>query len=76
MLIQVLHGEYSDTRELAVVQLVLIGEKSIQPLIAFLKKEDEMEKDLDALGGLEMDSYHKARAEFKIKWAQSQTTFP
>lgn len=70
MLIEVLHGEYSDTRQLAVVQLVLIGEKAIPPLISFLKKEDKMEKDLNALGGLEMDNYHRARSEFKIKWGK------
>src|SRR4030042_2076948 len=46
MLIQVLHGEYTDTRELAVVQLVLLGDKCVPYVCSYLEREAEMENDL------------------------------
>jgi hypothetical protein len=48
MLIQVLHGEYSDTRDLAVVQLVLLGNKSVKPLLTYLEKEEHMQTELES----------------------------
>ena len=44
-LIQVLHGEYSDTRDLAVVQLAVLGEKAVPYILSFLKKEADLERD-------------------------------
>ena len=60
MLISVLHGEYSDTRELAVVQLVVLGEKAIPPLTAYLKKEDEIEAGLELKGSLQGEALRMA----------------
>ena len=48
MLIEVLHGEHSDTRDLAVVQLVLLGNKSVAPLLNYLEKEEKMHFDLES----------------------------
>lgn len=45
-LISVLHGEYSDTRDLAVVQLALLGKKAVPHLCSYLRKEADMENDL------------------------------
>lgn len=45
-LISVLHGEYSDTRDLAVVQLALLGKKAVPYLCLYLQKEVDMENDL------------------------------
>ena len=44
-LIQVLHGDYSDTRDLAVVQLAVLGEKAVPYILSFLKKEADLEID-------------------------------
>lgn len=44
-LIEVLHGEYSDTRDLAVVQLALLGRKAVPFILSFLKKEGDLERD-------------------------------
>ena len=38
MLIEVLHGEYSDTRDLAVVQLAILGEKAVPYISAYLEE--------------------------------------
>jgi len=38
MLIEVLHGDYSDTRDLAVVQLAIIGEKAVPYISAYLEE--------------------------------------
>ena len=46
MLIEVLHGKYSDTRDLAVVQLVLLGEKAVPYICSYLRKEADLENDL------------------------------
>lgn len=45
-LIEVLHGEYSDTRDLAVVQLALLGNKSVPYICSFLEKEGDLERAL------------------------------
>jgi len=44
-LIEVLHGEYSDTRDLAVVQLAILGSQAVPHICAFLKKEGDLERD-------------------------------
>lgn len=46
MLIEVLHGKYSDTRDLAVVQLVLLGKKAVPYICSYLRKEAHLENDL------------------------------
>jgi hypothetical protein len=46
MLIEVLHGEYSDTRDLAVVQLSILGEKAVPYLSAYLEDEADKENDM------------------------------
>lgn len=46
MLIEVLHGDYSDTRDLAVVQLALLGQRAVPYICSYLKEEGELEKDL------------------------------
>jgi hypothetical protein len=45
-LISVLHGKYSDTRELAVVQLALLGEKATPHICSYLKDEAKLEEEL------------------------------
>jgi len=40
ILIEVLHCEHFGNRDLAVVQLVLLGNKSVNPLLTFLEKEE------------------------------------
>ena len=45
-LIEVLHGEYSDTRDLAMVQLAHLGEKAVPYICSYLEKEAELENDL------------------------------
>lgn len=47
-LIEVLHGEYSDTRDLAVVQLALLGNKSVPYICSFLEKEGDLERDFNS----------------------------
>jgi hypothetical protein len=46
MLIEVLHGEYSDTRDLAVVQLSILGNRAIPFISSFLEQEAEKENDM------------------------------
>jgi len=46
MLIEVLHGEYQDTRDLAVVQLSIFGEKAVPYIPSFLEDEAEKESDM------------------------------
>ncbi|MGA3290730.1 MAG: hypothetical protein ABSD42_10895 [Candidatus Bathyarchaeia archaeon] len=46
LLISALQGEYSDTRDLAVVQLVLLGEKCIPYLVSYLRKQEKNEEDI------------------------------
>lgn len=72
-LIEVLHGQYEDTRQLAVVQLVLLGNKSVKPLLAYLDKEEVMQMELESMtinrGGLSGDPQHEpAWIAFKNKW--------
>ena len=66
MLIEILHGEYSDTRDLAVVQLALLGEKVVPYICSYLKKEGELESDLI--------EYHKINEE-KGGWSPELTSF-
>ena len=84
MLIQVLHGQSSDIRELAVVQLVLMGKKAVPPLMAYLEKEEALEQDLEVLGkpprplvGTQKDHevYHKATEAFESKWGNSPSHY-
>jgi hypothetical protein len=83
MLIQVLHGEYSDTRELAVVQLVLIGNNAIKPLEAFLGKEEEWQRDNDSRANrkgplrrtnADAELYRKEDEKFIAKWGTEKRT--
>ncbi|MGA2681347.1 MAG: hypothetical protein ABSF44_06040 [Candidatus Bathyarchaeia archaeon] len=46
ILIEVLHGEYSDTRDLAVVQLSILSEKAVPYLSAYLEDEADKENDM------------------------------
>jgi hypothetical protein len=46
MLIEVLHGEYQDTRDLAVVQLSIFDEKAVPYISSFLEGEAEKERDM------------------------------
>jgi hypothetical protein len=46
MLIEVLHGEYQDTRDLAIVQLSIFGEKAVPYISRFLEDEAEKEGDM------------------------------
>ncbi len=84
MLIQVLHGQYSDTRELAVVQLVLMGKKAVPPLMAYLEKEEALEQDIESLGKpprplvatqKEHELYRKATEAFANKWGNSPSHY-
>ena len=84
MLIQVLHGQSSDTRELAVVQLVLMGKKAVPPLMAYLKKEEALEQDIESLGKpprplvanqKEHEVYRKATEAFESKWGYSPSHY-
>jgi hypothetical protein len=72
LLIQILHGEHSDTRDLAVVQLVLLGKKAVPPLTSFLKKEDELREDLEAL---KKDTVYFNAFLFQKKWHRSPDSF-
>ncbi len=73
MLIEVLHGEYSDTRDLAVVQLVVLGNKSVAPLLNYLEKEEKMHFDLESQsiqkGVFSGDPQHcSSWVDFRKKW--------
>jgi len=73
MLIEVIHGEHSDTRHLAVVQLVLLGNKSVNPLLTFLEKEEKVHFDLESKsiqkGAYSDDPQHcSSWVDFKKKW--------
>lgn len=66
-LIEVPHGEYSDTRDLAVVQLALLGRKAVPYILTFLKKEGELEQDFidyDAIS----NRYRHVHAEYITDW--------
>ncbi len=72
-LIEVLHGEHSDTRDLAVVQLVLLGNKSVAPLLNYLEKEEKVHFDLEShpvqKGAFSSDPEHcTAWKDFQNKW--------
>jgi hypothetical protein len=47
ILISELHSEYVGIRNLAMAQLILLGEKARQPLFAFLKKESDILDEMD-----------------------------
>ncbi len=76
MLIEVLHGEYSDTRALAAIQLVLLGNKSIPPLLNYLEKEEKIHYALESepiqKGALCDDPQHcSAWLNFTKKWGHT-----
>jgi hypothetical protein len=48
LLISVMQGEYSDTRDLAVAQMVLLGDKALPHLTAFLRREEKLEEEIVA----------------------------
>jgi hypothetical protein len=84
MLIQVLHGQSSETRELAVVQLVLMGKKAVPPLMAYLEKEEALERDIESLGKppkplvatqKDHEIYRKATEAFESKWGYSPSHY-
>jgi hypothetical protein len=84
MLISVLHGQQSDSRELAVVQLVLMGKKAVPPLMAYLEKEEALEQDIEALGKpprplaatqKDHELYRKATEAFESKWGNSPSHY-
>ena len=76
LLIKVLHDQYSSPRELALVQLVLMGDRAIQPLKAYLEKEEALQNDLEALGKQpsrlgnqkELGQHRLASEKFMEKW--------
>jgi hypothetical protein len=71
MLIEVLHGEYSDTRDLAVIQLSILGEKAVPYISAYLKDEAEKEADMIKYFELYKDwqikdqKYYQAKRNFE-----------
>jgi hypothetical protein len=80
MLIRVLHGQSSEVRELAVVQLVLMGKKAVPTLMAYLEKEEALERDIESLGKppkplvatqKDHEVYRKATEVFESKWGYS-----
>lgn len=79
ILIQVLHGQLSDSRHLALVQLVVLGDKAVQPLRAYLEKEEALQNDLEALGKppgrlankKDAEKYRFADEKFAEKWGAS-----
>jgi hypothetical protein len=73
MLIEDLHGQYSDARELAIVQLVLLGDKSVKPLLAYLEKEERMQAEWETQNvqrsGFSGDPHHEeAWIAFRENW--------
>ena len=83
-LISVLHAKSSDARDLALVQLVMMGDLAIQPLLAYLQREEDFQNDLEALGKAptplrggprEHEAYREASERFREKWDQYPTEY-
>ena len=70
MLIEVLHGEYSDTRDLAVVQLAILGEKAVPYISAYLEELADKVNDMIKYDELYTD-YMNARANGETKRAKN-----
>jgi len=73
ILIEVLHCEHFGNRDLAVVQLVLLGNKSVNPLLTFLEKEEKLHFNLQSkpiqYGAHSHYPLHTpAWRDFKEKW--------
>ena len=83
ILISELHSEYAGTRKIAMAQLILLGDKVVPHLKAFLGKELDLEKDLREYSELwkrarEKDDFTEVGhyvEVFRAKWEKLPSNF-